>query len=743
MQTVIIPCRGDNCSKKLRVPSDRGRIIVTCPYCKTSWDWSPPDYPTLPPSQPKSRFAIRVIILAAVLLLGCGAWSHSWVPTLLFLLTFLNWLWCRHKSITAQETLWGKSSSAIWEATASVAGAAAVGFGSVIALVTLLNLYAGLTPSSYPRWLPVLQDQLIRASSWFQDEGNKTIIAIIYISLILFCIVVAGVARRYKKEWKPIRTLSKGKQYITKAVVALQAFTIFTFFSQSPIDKYLQELERQCRWQYGVAKRAEDRATLKRLLAEQMKSAADEDPGEEEDRREVVTWIEGLRVSFPPRINPPQANLPQSPAATPGGPKGGPNHPGGPRGWRPPSWPRPPKGYLERLDSGGKPSHDDYKSSGTDGQVPGGAADDKAEGEKPQDGGDASRAREWKRKAESAVVKQVEDALPVADGEVPLKNVGAPDPTQALPLSINSVSSLRKLKDEVVAQEARADEAERLYGEAIQGLMEAVCEYIGLKVTADPVVEAWADLVLNNVADRVYGWLFPSDPTRLSKTAVFFRRLLSPLETTAGKIYNKAKELAQAGDPKGAREQALLLSKNYAKTKTAQESGRLIEEYTFQWAKQSYDNSAWNETISASDEYLKSYSGSARRNMVKGWKEQAESRIEEERIKDIISQIQGSNPGTLAPPVELGYSGQEGMAVLDIQNDTAHTLSVYYSGSEIKSVSIPPGGTKSVRLRTGEYTVAAQVSAPDVESYAGAMSLKSMRYNRVFYITTIGSPVIR
>ena len=37
--TVILPC--PNCRRLLRVPTDRGELVLTCPICRTCWDWSP------------------------------------------------------------------------------------------------------------------------------------------------------------------------------------------------------------------------------------------------------------------------------------------------------------------------------------------------------------------------------------------------------------------------------------------------------------------------------------------------------------------------------------------------------------------------------------------------------------------------------------------------------------------------------------------------------------------------------
>ena len=38
-QSTILPC--PNCRQRLRVPTDRGGLILTCPTCRTRWDWSP------------------------------------------------------------------------------------------------------------------------------------------------------------------------------------------------------------------------------------------------------------------------------------------------------------------------------------------------------------------------------------------------------------------------------------------------------------------------------------------------------------------------------------------------------------------------------------------------------------------------------------------------------------------------------------------------------------------------------
>ena len=84
-----------------------------------------------------------------------------------------------------------------------------------------------------------------------------------------------------------------------------------------------------------------------------------------------------------------------------------------------------------------------------------------------------------------------------------------------------------RAREQVAEQEARADKAEQLYGQAVKGALEAVCEYMGLQVNAYPVVEAWVNLTVNNLVDRIYGYIFLSKPEKLYRLASHLRRLFS------------------------------------------------------------------------------------------------------------------------------------------------------------------------------------------------------------------------
>ena len=69
-------------------------------------------------------------------------------------------------------------------------------------------------------------------------------------------------------------------------------------------------------------------------------------------------------------------------------------------------------------------------------------------------------------------------------------------------------------------------------------------------------------------------------------------------------------------------------------------------------------------------------------------------------------------------------------------NGTSYTLTILYSGPDSKRLVINAGGTKSVRLKNGQYRVAASVSAANVSNYAGSENLNGGSYNVDYYIST-------
>ena len=683
------------------------------------------------PTAPRKRRVVAWV--AALLVSACGIWARAWFPTQFFAVAFLAWWVSARKAAPGPDAALARRATApLWEATASIAGAAAVGFAAVIGLVTLLNVYSGITPSEYPDWLPALQDRLVALSAWFQLDENKTLIALVYISLVLICIFVAAVARRHNKEWRPVRTLGAWKQYLTKAVVALQAFTFFTFFAQAPVKEYFRELERNYRWQYGVAKRAEERAVLKRLLAEEFTTAVKSAPENEDEERELAAAItrfgEAFKAANP--VTPPDERNDNSKDGS-----DDPNHlkgPSGPDEWRPTTWPHPPADYLKLVVEGKTPAEADYRPSWAEA----------ASG--PRKSSSDQSKKEPKHQA--VVTKQVEDANPIADlGPRPDINAWA-GRQSGLPKSIESVESLREMRSMVEATVAGADTAERRYGEAIKGLLEVVCEYAGLVLTANPWVEAYVDEILNATADRVYDFAVKPDPPWRSKMKSFFGRLLAPRETAAKKLRMSAIEFAKANNPQRAREHAITLAQTYPTTKAAVGADKLIEEYTFQWVKSLYAAEAWEEMLMAGNEYLEDYGGWPRATVVRGMGASAQRQLdaqavesERQEIRDALDEIFGGDYGELPQATDEGFSGTEDVAELSVTNSTPFPLTLFYDGPDVKKVELPAGRTTTFKLRSGAYRIGASVGTwgSGVQAYAGRETLTSSTYSVRYYLKRI------
>lgn len=72
---------------------------------------------------------------------------------------------------------------------------------------------------------------------------------------------------------------------------------------------------------------------------------------------------------------------------------------------------------------------------------------------------------------------------------------------------------------------------------------------------------------------------------------------------------------------------------------------------------------------------------------------------------------------------------------IEIKNDTRYTLTLRYSGPEIKKVDISPSGSIKLKLKSGEYRVTASVSAAGVRNFAGKENLNG-EYTSTYYITS-------
>ena len=108
----------------------------------------------------------------------------------------------------------------------------------------------------------------------------------------------------------------------------------------------------------------------------------------------------------------------------------------------------------------------------------------------------------------------------------------------------------------------------------------------------------------------------------------------------------------------------------------------------------------------------------------------------EKKLIDLeVSRVFQGEHGTLPAMERTGYGGGS-TSYITVTNNTSYTLTIWYSGNDSKKLVIGAGGTKSVRLKNGQYKVAASVSASNVSNYAGIESLHGGNYSADYYIRT-------
>jgi len=88
------------------------------------------------------------------------------------------------------------------------------------------------------------------------------------------------------------------------------------------------------------------------------------------------------------------------------------------------------------------------------------------------------------------------------------------------------------------------------------------------------------------------------------------------------------------------------------------------------------------------------------------------------------------------PPAQKLSSNNSGVATIKVTNDTAHTLTVLYSGPTSKKSVLSAHQSENVSLTAGNYSVAASVNDPSVIPFAGTDTVSGGHYTNQFYIVT-------
>ena len=136
-----------------------------------------------------------------------------------------------------------------------------------------------------------------------------------------------------------------------------------------------------------------------------------------------------------------------------------------------------------------------------------------------------------------------------------------------------------------------------------------------------------------------------------------------------------------------------------------------------------YQNASKANNSQAWKQFLKDYPNHPEKN-----------KIEETIINLEVNEIFAGEYGEI-PPTQLVGNKNFKESNIDIKNDTRYTLTLRYSGPEIKRFDIPPGETITINIKSGQYRVTASVNAAGVRNFAGNENLNG-EYSSTYYIAT-------
>lgn len=110
----------------------------------------------------------------------------------------------------------------------------------------------------------------------------------------------------------------------------------------------------------------------------------------------------------------------------------------------------------------------------------------------------------------------------------------------------------------------------------------------------------------------------------------------------------------------------------------------------------------------------------------------------EAELARLKTTIVSKNPSAGSmPEAEKSDNAEEesSVAVAVVRNNTIYELTLYYTGTESRIVSILPGEFTEITLPKGVYNIVARVSAPNVREYYGTEMLGGYHYSSSFYIS--------
>ena len=133
----------------------------------------------------------------------------------------------------------------------------------------------------------------------------------------------------------------------------------------------------------------------------------------------------------------------------------------------------------------------------------------------------------------------------------------------------------------------------------------------------------------------------------------------------------------------------------------------------------------------AYDDAKNSNSSYAWKNFLEDYPNHKESNaIRDKIIRLEVDEIMGNSNTGQMPSLNQNSYGYSSSSSVEITNNTGCSLTVRYSGPDVKMIEISNGVSKRVYLSSGTYKVAASACG---SNYAGTESLQGS-YNSSFYI---------
>lgn len=160
---------------------------------------------------------------------------------------------------------------------------------------------------------------------------------------------------------------------------------------------------------------------------------------------------------------------------------------------------------------------------------------------------------------------------------------------------------------------------------------------------------------------------------------------------------------------------------NYAKGKYSSLANQRLLQLKIANEKASYENALSLNSSSVWKTFISNYPN---RSDI----EEIQKRI----IKCEVDEIMGDSETGKLPSFDQTSYEYSSSSVVSITNDTQCELTVRYSGSDIKMIEIPAGGTRTVYLSSGSYRIAASACG---SNYAGIEDLHG-NYSSKYYIIT-------